>query len=571
MQIELASSFLKPEGETKAKAGDTAAAGPADSFFAQMGQMMNADSPEADVRNEREPEGQGLDLCCTNSRNPEPGESAAPQGLADTEAVQKLDWTFSDTSAPWDMAPALEANAAAAELQLGFRAADFLPPSRPQEWAQDGEEPSPIGTCNTVSDSSPLPMYLSSGLDEFSAMSLNGDCQNIDKSADLEGLTRAVSDAAESPVDIGINNNIFSNLQTAFPVRRSEETAGETKNGNPDSAKTALPAADGVPAETGGPAPTASAAKPVNEKMVFLKADTSQKGLTVDPAPVADFCQELDLRSSPTPLRDGADTAGQSLLPRSYGIPESPSPAIRAVRKPEQDVSADTGKTDYSNNSPTAPKDESVGHAFLQARSESRFMAPSGIALPSGKERAQEVHTAAWHHSARAVDGSNAAAAAEPAVQGESRQFIHQLADQIQVLVRDGKGDIRIQLKPDVLGRIEIKAEATPSGVVARITTESSAVRNHLESNIQVLQQTLADQGLRVDRIQIVAQDSFDAQFSSGRNTQFGHAGSGRNGRNAESFGRALGPNAISVSEEIALDRALWLSLNPDNKFYTVA
>jgi flagellar hook-length control protein FliK len=153
----------------------------------------------------------------------------------------------------------------------------------------------------------------------------------------------------------------------------------------------------------------------------------------------------------------------------------------------------------------------------------------------------------------------------------QSRDFILRLADQIQVLVRAGKEEIRIQLKPELLGRIEITAETTPSGLTARILTESASVKSYLENNLQVLQQTLTDSGLRIDRIQIVAQDGMDAQFSSGYGTQFGQPGTGRDGRNSGAASETAESGSIDASDAITMDTLSWLALNPDNRFYTVA
>jgi hypothetical protein len=74
-----------------------------------------------------------------------------------------------------------------------------------------------------------------------------------------------------------------------------------------------------------------------------------------------------------------------------------------------------------------------------------------------------------------------------------------------------------------------------------------------------------------MDRIQIVAQDGMDAQFSSGYGAQFGQAGTGRNGRDSESDSETTGSGSIDASDEITVDSVAWLALNPNNRFYTVA
>jgi flagellar hook-length control protein FliK len=150
-------------------------------------------------------------------------------------------------------------------------------------------------------------------------------------------------------------------------------------------------------------------------------------------------------------------------------------------------------------------------------------------------------------------------------------ELYFQLADQIRIQLRDGKGEIRIQLKPDSLGRLEIRAENTAHGVSARISTDSGAVKSYLENNLQLLQQTLQDQGLKIDRIHIVVQDGFDSQSSSGYTAQFGHAGSGQNGKEPQLSSGKSSASHMNPIDETDLDPASWLALNPSSSFYTVA
>jgi len=164
-------------------------------------------------------------------------------------------------------------------------------------------------------------------------------------------------------------------------------------------------------------------------------------------------------------------------------------------------------------------------------------------------------------------------ASAPPAQSSTSQEpeLYFQLADQIRIQLRDGKGEIRIQLKPDSLGRLEIRAENTTHGVSARISTDSGAVKSYLENNLQLLQQTLQDQGLKIDRIHIVVQDAFDLQSSSGYTAQFGHAGSGQNGKEPQLFSEKSRASHMNPIDEVGLDSASWFALNPNSRFYTVA
>jgi flagellar hook-length control protein FliK len=155
----------------------------------------------------------------------------------------------------------------------------------------------------------------------------------------------------------------------------------------------------------------------------------------------------------------------------------------------------------------------------------------------------------------------------------QNRNFLFELAERIQFQVREGEGHLRIQLKPDSLGRLEINAETAGAVVVARITTESGSVKTYLENNLHVLQQTLQDNGLKVDRIHIVVQDAFNQQSSSGNTTNSGHAGSGQNDEKPNGFSRngSVESSTENSLQEMTIDPMTWIALNPNVRFHTIA
>ncbi len=185
-------------------------------------------------------------------------------------------------------------------------------------------------------------------------------------------------------------------------------------------------------------------------------------------------------------------------------------------------------------------------------------------------ERQQDISAQSISSPAHSSDiGNNVISARPEAAPSQPKEFISQLAERMQVQMQDGKEEIRIQLKPDMLGHLEIRAESTANGVVARIVAESGNVKNYLESNLHLLHQSLQDQGLKVDRIQVTIQESSPSFSGSllGHSAQSGNSGSGYHGRGTGK------PSDISSSqpEELNVDPTTWLSLNPNTRFHTVA
>jgi flagellar hook-length control protein FliK len=124
---------------------------------------------------------------------------------------------------------------------------------------------------------------------------------------------------------------------------------------------------------------------------------------------------------------------------------------------------------------------------------------------------------------------------------------------------------------PDSLGHLEISAENTNNGLSARISTESNAVKSYLENNLQVLQQTLQDLGLKIDRIHIIVQDALSSQSSSDFSAQYGHTGSGQDGRAPKPSSGKPGSSPANPLDGVVLDATSWLAMNPNNRFHTVA
>jgi flagellar hook-length control protein FliK len=188
----------------------------------------------------------------------------------------------------------------------------------------------------------------------------------------------------------------------------------------------------------------------------------------------------------------------------------------------------------------------------------------------NGAEKFQEKLAAMTSGFERSGNVNNSAASSDPVAPSRPGDLVYQLAEKIQVQIRDGKGEIRIQLKPENLGSLEIRATSTANGVVARIAAESSSVKSYLENNLHILQQTLQDQGLKVDRLQIIVQETLNMQSSSGQSAQFGHTGSESQEREAPKSAHLIESALPIPEEEIAVDPSTFVA-RVRNRFYTVA
>lgn len=95
------------------------------------------------------------------------------------------------------------------------------------------------------------------------------------------------------------------------------------------------------------------------------------------------------------------------------------------------------------------------------------------------------------------------------------KEILDQMLQKFELVSKNESSEMRIQLKPDFLGKMMIKIAVDDSGIVtARFITESHHVKQVLEANMHSLKQNLEASGLKVERtevnVQLDNQGSFD-------------------------------------------------------------
>jgi hypothetical protein len=170
-----------------------------------------------------------------------------------------------------------------------------------------------------------------------------------------------------------------------------------------------------------------------------------------------------------------------------------------------------------------------------------------------------------------AAEGRDAASRLPAQVPAADKsQFFDQLAEKFQILVRNGTGEIRIQLRPENLGKLEINAQTGLHGVIARIATESGSVKSYLESNLHLLHQSFQDQGLKVERIDVLLQGGVDARYAAAQQESHDHSGSAGSQGNPSPASTARTKND-PPTDEVAVDPATLMYLRPHSTFHTTA
>lgn len=87
-----------------------------------------------------------------------------------------------------------------------------------------------------------------------------------------------------------------------------------------------------------------------------------------------------------------------------------------------------------------------------------------------------------------------------------AREIIAQIVQKAEILFTNKLSEVKIDLKPEFLGRLTIKVMVEEGVVTARFIAENQQVKHMLESNLHTLRQNLESQGIRVERTEVNVQ-----------------------------------------------------------------
>lgn len=118
-------------------------------------------------------------------------------------------------------------------------------------------------------------------------------------------------------------------------------------------------------------------------------------------------------------------------------------------------------------------------------------------------QRLLHLHPGGSEKAAEPVGGGKEKEAAGPGRAGVFDQIVQRAI----VQVKTDQSEIKIDLKPDFLGNVRMQIVSENQQVSVRILTELPAVRDMIETGLQQLRSELQNQGLHVDRLEVVVSD----------------------------------------------------------------
>jgi flagellar hook-length control protein FliK len=142
---------------------------------------------------------------------------------------------------------------------------------------------------------------------------------------------------------------------------------------------------------------------------------------------------------------------------------------------------------------------------------------------------------------------ANAVSKADKPLPVSKSEIINQVVEKAKVLTNGEKSEMVIDLKPDSLGKLSLKVITERGIVTAQFVAESQQVKQVLESNMQLLKDSLEKQGLAVQNFSVsVGQQNTERRF--GRNDGYSQENKATGNNKVNGFGQGK----ITTVEEVS-------------------
>lgn len=92
--------------------------------------------------------------------------------------------------------------------------------------------------------------------------------------------------------------------------------------------------------------------------------------------------------------------------------------------------------------------------------------------------------------------------------QSGAKDVINQIVTNIKVELTDEKSTMSLQLQPHNLGKVAFSVSSQQGNITGQFIAESAAVKEAIEMNLANLKDTLEQQGIKVDEIQVIVGDT---------------------------------------------------------------
>lgn len=119
------------------------------------------------------------------------------------------------------------------------------------------------------------------------------------------------------------------------------------------------------------------------------------------------------------------------------------------------------------------------------------------------------------------ISGLQQAAQANEAQSTDTQDIMRQIMDYMKVSVKADSSDLEMQLHPQSLGTLHVQVASKNGVVTANFITQNETVKAALESQMVQLKESFAEQGVKVEAIEVTVQThQFQQNLEQGRGNQ---------------------------------------------------
>lgn len=130
-----------------------------------------------------------------------------------------------------------------------------------------------------------------------------------------------------------------------------------------------------------------------------------------------------------------------------------------------------------------------------------------------------------------------------PAWDADTLDIMKQIMDYMKIQVKPDMSSIQMQLHPESLGTLQIHVASKGGTVTAQFVTQNETVKAVLESQMIQLKESFAEQGVKVDAVEVTVQThQFEQNLEQGR------------GRQAEETDKKSKPRRIRLDGELTME-----------------
>jgi len=118
-------------------------------------------------------------------------------------------------------------------------------------------------------------------------------------------------------------------------------------------------------------------------------------------------------------------------------------------------------------------------------------------------------------------------------------RLFRQIVDNVFVAKEKGASSVTVNLKPEILGKLQISLKSIDGNIVATIVTESEKTKHQIESNLPLLQAQLDLKGIKIESVNVAVDKNFQftPQYTGEGNYQGSFYGENENLRYFHHYG----------------------------------